>query len=102
MSQTSSLWQQQCKIMERFNFEKVQRTMLALGWRWRGEDRTLEDMKSTAEMLINWVTRAIEEGWESSFLSSSTGGFKASGHLINGNWILSLEFVVAQEDGQYI
>lgn len=35
MSQTASLWQQQCKIMERFNFEKVQRTMLALGWRWR-------------------------------------------------------------------
>lgn len=53
-------------------------------------------------MLINYVTRAIEEGWESPFLSTSTGGFKASGHLINGNWILSLEFVVAQEDGQYI
>lgn len=102
MSQTASLWQQQSKIMYRFNFEKVQRTMLALGWRWRGEEPTLEQIKGTAEMLINYVTRAIEEGWESPFLSTSTGGFKASGHLINGNWILSLEFVVAQEDGQYI
>lgn len=102
MSQTANLWQQQCKIMDRFNFEKVQRTMLALGWRWRGEDPTLEQIKGTAEMLINHVTRAIEEGWESPFLSTSTGGFKASGHLINGNWILSLEFIVAQEDGHYI
>lgn len=102
MSQTVSLWQQQCKIMDRFNFERVQRTMQALGWRWRGEDPTLEQIKGTAEMLINYVTRAIEEGWESPFFSTSTGGFKASGYLINGNWILSLEFVVAQEDGYYI
>ena len=102
MSQTASLWQQQCKIMERFNFEKVQRTMEALGWRWRGEEPTLEQIKGTAEMLINYVTRAIDGGWESQFLSTSTGGFKASGYLINGNWILSLEFIVAQEDGHYI
>lgn len=102
MSQTTSLWKQQCKIMDGFDFEKVQRTMLTLGWRWRGEEPTLEDMKSTAEMLISWVTRTIEGGWESPWLSSSTGGFKASGHLINGNWILSLEFVVAQADGRYI
>ena len=78
MSQTANLWQQQCKIMDRFNFEKVQRTMLALGWRWRGEDPTLEQIKGTAEMLISCVTRAIEEGWESPFLSSSTGGDRKS------------------------
>lgn len=101
MSQTASLWKQQSKIMDRFDFEKVQRTMLELGWRWRGEDPTLEEIKGTAETLIGYVTRSIEEGWDSPWLSSSTGGFRASGHLINGNWVLSLEFVVAEQAGFY-
>lgn len=99
MSQSMSLWKQECDIMDNFNFEKVHKCMQALGWKWRGEDVTIDDLKICAETLINGVKRDIEAGTDATWLSVATGGFKASGHLIKGDWRLTLEFIVAQWEG---
>lgn len=99
MSQTQSLYRQECKIMENFNFEKVHKVMQSLDWTWRGQQVTIDDLKICAEKLINDVKRDIEAGTDHEWLSRSTGGFVASAHLIKGDWRLRLEFVVAQWEG---
>jgi hypothetical protein len=99
MSQSLSLWRQECAIMDRFDFEKIHKCMQALNWKWRGEEVTVEDLKICAEQLINYIKRDIEAGVDGAWLSVSTGGFKATGHLIQGDWRLTLEFIVAQWEG---
>jgi hypothetical protein len=85
--------------MENFNFDKVHKVMQSLDWTWRGQRVSIDDLKTCAEQLINHVKRDIEAGTDDKWLSWSTGGFVASGHLIKGDWRLRLEFVVAQWEG---
>lgn len=99
MSQTQSLYRQECKIMENFNFEKVLKCMQALNWKYYDSEPTIDRLKVIAESLISDVKRIIESGEGDQWCSCATGGFVASGHLIKGNWRLRLEFVVAQWEG---
>ena len=103
MSQSQSLYRQQISIMERFDFERVHKCMKALNWKWRGEEPTIDDLKVKAEVLLTTATNRIHDEFfnqEGTWFSVSTGGFKASMHMIGGDWRLMLEFIVEDEQGQ--
>lgn len=106
MSSGYDLLQQQWKIMEKFDFERVQKTMKALDWKWLGEEPTLEKLKGQAESLLTVVSNRIHDPAlnedNPQWFSASTGGFKASNKLVNGNWRLSLEFIVASYENYYL
>lgn len=102
MSQSYDLYNQANYIMNRFDFMQVQIVMQALNWKWAGEAPTLNDLKHTAEMLLTKVqTQVLEDNIARNWVSWSTGGFEACGRLVNGNWILSLRFIVEKQDGAY-
>ena len=69
-------WQKKAirEILEEFNFAKVNRVMLALGWTWHHIGRTPEigELKKMAERLLTETT--IGEG-NPCYVSS--GGFEA-------------------------
>ena len=60
------------EILNHFDFEKVQKAMCALDWKWLSSDSTptLEELKETATYLMN---EAYKENTK-----ISTGGFTAS------------------------
>ena len=99
MSQSLSLWHQECEIMDNFDFEKVHKCMQALNWRYYDGEPDLDKLKYIAESLINHVKRIIEAGEGDEWVLASTGGFVASAHFVKGSWHLSLDFVVARWEG---
>jgi hypothetical protein len=99
MSQTQSLYRQQCEIMQNFDFKKVLKCMKALKWKYYDGEPDIERLQSIAEGLISDVTRVVESGSQQHWLTCSTGGFKASAQLVNGDWLLTLEFIVARWEG---
>lgn len=75
------------KVIERFDFEKVHKTMVALNWTWRDEGvPTIKSMKETARKLLQ--NAAINE-----FGNIFTGGFYAKRYE-DGE--LELSFIVNQ------
>lgn len=105
MSQGRSFLQQEYKIMEKFDFERVQKCMKALDWQWLGKEPTLDDLKNCASNLMGEVqhkctTQAPADSAQ--WFSASTGGFKASAKLINGNWWLVLEFIVESYEDHFV
>ena len=83
------------KIMEEFDFRKVQRVMKMLDWKWSqdvGERRvpSLDEMKTHVEVLMNSAIRN-KRGAEDKNVYVSSGGFKVT---INEYNRMSLEFVV--------
>jgi len=102
MSQVQSLYRQERKIMDKFNFERVLKAMKALEWKWLGEEPSIGQLKGCASNLLSIVQNKVNgqpEDDKTQWFSASTGGFKASAKLVNGNWRLALEFVVeSQED----
>jgi len=102
MSQVQSLYRQERKIMDKFNFERVLKAMKALEWKWFGEEPCIGQLKGCASTLLTIVQNKVNSqpaDDNTQWFSASTGGFKASAKLINGNWRLGLEFVVeCQED----
>lgn len=68
-------------IMNRFNFNRVYKTMQALDWRWatsHNQPPSIQELKSTAQMLLDGCMQAWQEqGEPQSGMFYATGGFEA-------------------------
>lgn len=70
-------------IMDRFNFNRVYKTMQALDWRWAtssnpNQQPSIQELKSTAQMLLDGCVRAWQEqDLPQSGMFYATGGFEA-------------------------
>ena len=88
------------EIVENFNWDKVYRTMDALGWTWvdsEGETPSIVKLITTATRLLrDAYDGAVKE--QQTYLSG-TGGFEAVCYVDNdGMYRLELRFVVASWD----
>lgn len=68
-------------IMDEFNFAKVQNVMDYLGWKWVGEQVTIEMLREEAERLLHGAAEARlgkykNEHWEQGIINGC-GGFQA-------------------------
>ncbi len=74
------------EVLDEFDFEKVQRAMTALDWRWgvQPEPPSIGELRRKARELLNQVV-------EGRHASVSTGGFTA--YMQNG--VLGLRFEVS-------
>jgi hypothetical protein len=81
-------------IMSRFDFARVQQTMEALKWTWRGdaESPSIPDLISTADDVIRWAVTGYTA--DMPFYSSSTGGFTARVLRYDSGAKLELSFEV--------
>ncbi len=87
-------------IMERFEWDRVQKVMTALNWTWWWTPTvpTVEELQATALEMIHAVIRLYEKEGEST--SCSTGGFVARIHKFkNSEPQLTLHFEVAETRG---
>lgn len=79
-----TLREQLPEIMNRFDFARAQRAMIALDWRWATADGSvipgIEHLKSTAHRLLDCAVSGFEgldaESKKYGY-SASTGGFEA-------------------------
>lgn len=94
---THSLYDAIPIIMDRFDFEKIQKVMAFLNWRWLGTGvPSIHQLKSTAhEMLSGCVQMFEEKGRPATGMVWSTGGFTATVQCFdNGAPRLDLVFYV--------
>lgn len=91
------------QILECFDFDTVKRAMDSLGWVWASVGRTpnVEEMRLTAERLLNdvWEEPITSEGRD--VFKISTGGFTAALTMFNGIRMLSLEFIISEWSVEY-
>ena len=69
-------------IIQEFNFEKVQTAMNVLGWKWRGEDVTIDMLKTESIRLLKDAVKLrlgnlSDEHWELG-ITCGTGGLQAT------------------------
>jgi len=78
------------EIIKWFDFEKVRKTMIALGWKWygSGEYPSIGELVLTAQKHLKYVCDK-EEDWV-----ISSGGFEAT----KRNGMLTLKFIVEDLD----
>jgi hypothetical protein len=96
-----SLYARIPEVMERFDFEKVQRTMEFLNWKWANTSAgnstpTVEELESEAYRQLHEVIRIYEErGRPVSGMNVASGGFEARVDVYSsGNSALQLLFYV--------
>jgi hypothetical protein len=69
------------EIMNEFDFDKVERAMEALNWKWRGETPTLYDLRETAESLLRGAAQSRLGDFKNEHhdvsIINGTGGFEA-------------------------
>jgi hypothetical protein len=92
-------------IMDEFEFDKVERAMEALNWKWRGETPTLYDLRETAESLLRGAAKSRLSDFKDTHheiaIINGTGGFEARAYCnedktkITG---LDLAFIVTSWD----
>lgn len=96
-------------ILNEFDFEKVQRTMHALDWKWAGTPMavpSISELKDTARYLLlnvyNLRTNEYQETHPEVPVTCGTGGFRATA-LANDDgeidW-LKLEFIVTEWESE--
>jgi hypothetical protein len=78
-------------IMDWFDFEKVHKTMKALGWEWVGAEEKIPCQGEIREKARQLLTEAIQTE-----MSMGTGGFQVTYIPVQG--FLKLEFVVSEWD----
>jgi len=68
-------------IMDEFDFNKVERTMEALNWKWLGEIPTFYDLRETAESLLRGAAENrlgdFKDTHHDIAIINATGGFEA-------------------------
>ena len=86
------------EIINEFNFDKVQKVMDFLDWRWQNARRipTIHELISKSENLLNDVCLELLNGQEKEW-KVSTGGFSAYGFIDDsGDIELSLSFCIEE------
>jgi len=93
------------EIMDEFDFDRVERAMEALNWRWRGEVPTLYDLRETAERLLRGAAESrlgrFKDAHHEIPIINATGGFKAKAWCDEDKTKiigLELEFIVTSWD----
>jgi hypothetical protein len=94
-------------IFDAFDFDKVQRTMDFLRWKWAGEYVTIDMLKETAKRLLREAADARlgdykDTHWEQSVICA-TGGFQAQAWCSEDKTkvdALDLKFVLVDWDAQ--
>jgi len=86
---TKEIIDQSYEIMESFDFGRVHDYMVSVDWKWAHGDGsyrvpTVEELKTTAEMLLNQLT------WSEECTYVATGGF----HAVKFVWGLKLLFAI--------
>jgi len=96
-------------IMDYFDFEKVQRTMHALDWKWANTQMavpSISELKNTAKHLLTSVYNLRKYEYQETHhdvpVTCGTGGFRATA-LANDDgeidW-LKLEFIVTEWESE--
>lgn len=94
-------------IMENFDWEKTQRAMEFMDWRWAGEYVTVDMLKESAKRLLNNAAEIRlsdykTEHWELGIICA-TGGLQATAFCNEAKTkiiALDLKFVLAEWDEQ--
>ena len=96
-------------IIDEFDFDKVERTMEALNWKWRGETPTLYDLRKEAEHLLRGAAKSRLSDFKDTHhdvaIINATGGFEARAYCnenktkITG---LDLAFVITSWDSSIV
>jgi hypothetical protein len=78
------------EIMREFDFQRVHRTMTALGWTYLNEPTvpTVDRLRRTAKDLLRELGKDT--------VQTSTGGFTAYIENVEGNDRIGLQFVVTE------
>lgn len=94
-----SLYTQMDRIMERFDFTRVRKTMQALNWTWRGDANSpsVNEIRNTAEDVMRMAVSGYTEG--DPFHSVGTGGFTALILRYDAGARLELMFSVERRTG---
>ena len=92
-------------IMDNFDFDKVERVMEALNWKWRGETPTLYDLREEALRLLRGAAKSRLSDFKDTHheiaIINACGGFEARAYCnedktkITG---LDLAFIVTSWD----
>jgi hypothetical protein len=92
-------------IMNEFDFDKVERAMDALDWKWQGETPTIYDLREKAERLLRGASESRLDHYRATHHDVATinacGGFEAKAFCnesktkITG---LQLDFIVTSWD----
>jgi hypothetical protein len=96
-------------ILNEFDFDKVERAMEALNWKWRGETPTLYDLREEALRLLRGAAKSRlgdfkDTHWEIAIINAC-GGFEARAYCnedktkITG---LDLAFVITSWDSSIV
>ncbi len=92
-------------IIDEFDFDKVERTMEALNWKWRGETPTLYDLRKEAEHLLRGAAKSRLSDFKDTHhdvaIINATGGFEAKAWCDGGKTKiigLDLAFIVESWD----
>ena len=93
------------EIMDNFDFDRVERAMEALNWKWRGQTPTLYDLREEAERLLRGAAESRLGTFKNEHpdvaIINATGGFEARAYCnedktkITG---LDLAFIVTSWD----
>lgn len=96
-------------IIDEFDFDKVERTMEALNWKWRGETPTLYDLRKEAEHLLRGAAKSRLSDFKDTHhdvaIINACGGFEARAYCnedktkITG---LDLAFVITSWDSSIV
>ena len=92
-------------IIQEFDFEKVQTAMNVLGWKWVGEDVTIDMLKTESIRLLKDVAKLRlvnlnDEHWELGIICS-VGGLQATAYCNEDKTkitSLDLKFVLTEWD----
>lgn len=96
-STVPTLDQQINDIMNRFNFDRVLKTMHAINWTWRGQVVDLDDLKSTAMHLMDEAVRSYLAN-DGRWSLVGTGGFTARVDEVTAGARVSLTFSIESVD----
>ena len=96
-------------IIDEFDFDKVERAMEALNWKWRGETPTLYDLREEALRLLRGAAKSrlgdFKDTHHDVAIINATGGFEARAYCnenktkITG---LDLAFVITSWDSSIV
>jgi hypothetical protein len=92
-------------ILNEFDFDKVERVMEALNWKWRGETPTLYDLREEALRLLRGAAKSrlgdFKDTHHEIAIINACGGFEAKAWCDEGKTKitgLDLAFVVTSWD----